>query len=280
MINGNELLKYVNDSLVELTRKTEEKKNSAEIRSYLDFMAKFHHYSLNNTFLIWAHRPDANLVKGFRQWNDLNRYVRKGEHGIPILAPVFKKHKIKDDLGQEKEEEYLAYFMGVYVFDVKQTEGEALPKAPEISLAEGTSILDRLLAFANKRNIKVSCVEMGGTHHGTSYGGAIDIDSRLTEVRQSLVLLHEIAHELLHMNEKARKENPELTQRQAETEAETVAYTVARYFGIAGNSEVYLSLWQPEPKQILESFKRIHGTIGEIIEGIEATKLENYALVI
>ena len=61
-------------------------------RSYLEFLAKFHRYSANNTIAIYLQRPTASLVASFSDWRRRGRKVRKGEHGIKILAP----HTIKD----------------------------------------------------------------------------------------------------------------------------------------------------------------------------------------
>ena len=57
-------------------------------RAWLSFATGFHSYSFNNMILIWMQRPDATWVAGIKRWNSMGRRVRKGEHGIAILAPV------------------------------------------------------------------------------------------------------------------------------------------------------------------------------------------------
>ena len=60
---------------------------SEKYKTYLNTMSKFHNYSFNNTLLIAMQRPDATLVAGFNAWrNKFNRYVKKGEKGIQIIA--------------------------------------------------------------------------------------------------------------------------------------------------------------------------------------------------
>ena len=65
--------------------------------TYLRTMAKFHNYSFNNTLLI--------AMAGFNAWkNKFNRYVKKGEKGIQIIAPapieeVEEREKIDKDTG-------------------------------------------------------------------------------------------------------------------------------------------------------------------------------------
>ena len=69
---------------------------SDQYRLYLQTMAKFHRYSLNNTILIFQQRPDATHCAGFQTWKtQFGRYVRKGEKGIKILAPAPLKKTIQ-----------------------------------------------------------------------------------------------------------------------------------------------------------------------------------------
>ena len=54
----------------------------------LSVMSRFHRYSVNNTMLIYMQKPDATLVAGYNKWKDqFERHVKKGEHGITIIAP-------------------------------------------------------------------------------------------------------------------------------------------------------------------------------------------------
>ena len=112
--------------------------------TYLRTMAKFHNYSFNNTLLIAMQRPDATLVAGFNAWkNKFNRYVKKGEKGIQIIAPapikeVEEREKIDRDTGlavlnengepeMERVEYVVPRFRVTTVFDVSQTDGEPIP---------------------------------------------------------------------------------------------------------------------------------------------------------
>ncbi|MEO7889581.1 MAG: ArdC-like ssDNA-binding domain-containing protein [Vicinamibacterales bacterium] len=51
-------------------------------------MARFHRYSFHNVCLIASQRPTATQVAGFNAWRSFFRFVRKGEKGIVILAPI------------------------------------------------------------------------------------------------------------------------------------------------------------------------------------------------
>ena len=64
------------------------------------------------------------LVPGFNAWRNLNRFVRKGEKAIWILAPMVYKNADAED---GKDERIIRGFKFVPVFDVAQTDGEELP---------------------------------------------------------------------------------------------------------------------------------------------------------
>lgn len=112
---------------------------------YLSVMSRFHRYSVNNTMLIYMQKPDATLVAGYNKWKDqFERHVKKGEHGITIIAPTPYKKKIEEQkldpdtkapildkdgkiVTEEKEIE-IPMFRPVKVFDVSQTDGKPLPE--------------------------------------------------------------------------------------------------------------------------------------------------------
>ena len=66
-------------------------------KDYLNFCAKLPRYSVNNQILIMLQKPDATMCQSFTGWKDMNRFVRKGEKGIRILAPSpYKMQKEQD----------------------------------------------------------------------------------------------------------------------------------------------------------------------------------------
>ena len=104
-------------------------------RRWLDTLAKFHDYSLNNTMLIAMQMPEATRVASYRSWQkDFNRHVRKGERGIEVLVPMVVKRKDANSEGVPQDDEEaterrkLVGFKVGHVFDVSQTEGEPLPQ--------------------------------------------------------------------------------------------------------------------------------------------------------
>src|SRR5256885_16966380 len=64
---------------------------SEALTGYLKAIGRFHRYSLHNVLLIASQKPNASYVAGFRTWNQLGRFVKKGEKGILILAPIVSR---------------------------------------------------------------------------------------------------------------------------------------------------------------------------------------------
>ena len=88
---------------------------------YLNAMTRFHNYSFGNIMLIARQKPQATNVAGIRTWNSLGRFVKRGEKGILILAPMIARKKT--DTAAEPTEDakentaQLFGFRAVYVFD-------------------------------------------------------------------------------------------------------------------------------------------------------------------
>ena len=75
---------------------------------------------LNRTLMFFAGTIDA---RGFRQWEEVGRHVKKGSKAFTILAPRF----IKKDTEEDKEaKSILVGFLAVPVFRVEDTEGKPL----------------------------------------------------------------------------------------------------------------------------------------------------------
>ena len=90
-------------------------------------------------------------ARGFRQWNQVERKVKKGSKALWILAPCIKKITEKDDVGEEKARQVIYGFRSIPVFAVEDTEGEPLPESddkydswvkelPLLEVAEGWGI--------------------------------------------------------------------------------------------------------------------------------------------
>lgn len=71
-------------------------------------------------------------ARGYRQWEEVGRHVKKGEKAFPILAPCIKKVVEKSPAtGQDEERSILYGFTSVPVFGFEQTDGADLPTGDE-----------------------------------------------------------------------------------------------------------------------------------------------------
>ena len=144
-------------------------------------MAKFHTYSFGNIMLIARQKPDATNVAGLRTWNSLGRFVKRGEKGIFILAPMVGRRSTKDTATEEPSEDAttegqrtLYGFRAVYVFDVTQTEGKDLPSLTEVN-GDVSGYRERLFKFVEAQSVEISFSERIAPAKGLSYGGKIKL---------------------------------------------------------------------------------------------------------
>jgi hypothetical protein len=82
-------------------------KTSADWQRLLETMAQAGELSVSrlsfgNQMLVKMHLPGTRRVATFKRWLDHKRCVRKGEHGVGILAPVFRS---KDVLANEADDD-------------------------------------------------------------------------------------------------------------------------------------------------------------------------------
>ncbi len=241
--------------------------NSAQLDRLLAAMSRFHAYSVRNILLILSRKPDATRVAGFHTWRSLGRYVKKGEKGIAILAPMLVRKAGHDREASDDDEdaERILRFRVVHVFDVSQTEGEPLPQ-PARASGDPAGYLDRLETYVVESGITLEYADDLGRAEGVSSGGMIRIKRGLPLAERFSVLVHELAHEILHHGEGV--ERPSKTVR--ETEAEAVAHVVGRAIGldVSSASSDYIRMYRGDSETLMDSLDRIQRAACEIIDGI------------
>lgn len=239
--------------------------HSEELQTYLTAMARFHRYSLSNVFLIMLQNPEATHVAGYHTWRSLGRHVKEGERGIAIIAPM---HVSKKEEGHEpptQDAESVVRFRTAYVFDVSQTDGEPLPDIGQASGDPG-SFSDRLRGLVKQLSIELEFADDLGGALGVSKGGSITIRNGLSPAQEFSVLVHELAHEILHH----KKDGPRASKTLRETQAEAVAYIVAQGIGLdtGSASSNYIHLYQGDAKTLLSSLEEVRQTATEILSAL------------
>lgn len=219
----------------------------ADWRQYLEFQSKFYTYSYGNTLLIYSQNPRATYVKGYRAWNQLGRYVKRGARGLMILAPCFRRAG-EDGEAQQKK---LVGFRAAYVYDIADTAGsdEHLPVLVKGLPGNGTEereAYERLKALVS---VKHEIREAEGTAAKGSYDpdtGRISVRADMEYMQKIKTLLHEYAHAVdfsLHPGRDAARNIREVI-------AEGAAYVVAQHLGIdtAAYSMGYIKTWLGDRK--------------------------------
>ena len=145
-MTADALKKITTDALDKLAALLDEG-HSDQLTALLKTMARFHKYSWHNVCLISTQRPTATRVAGFQTWRTMGRFVRKGEKGIAIMAPIVGRREAESDGDNART---VVGFRAAYVFDVEQTDGEPLAEPGEASGDPGvktavlkTAILER-----------------------------------------------------------------------------------------------------------------------------------------
>jgi len=260
-MKNNKAKQLIENALNSLTESLENGQ-SDELKKYLQTMSRFHQYSLRNVILIALQKPSATHVAGFHSWKKLGRFVKKGENGIVIIAPlVYRKETVENDDNSPNVTE-INGFKAVYVFDISQTDGDELPEFARVQ-GDPSRYLEKLGNFISANGITL---EYSDTLHadGCSSGGKITIRSGLSPAQDFSVKVHELAHEFLHHS------GEKLSKTQKETEAEAVAYVVCQSIGLDTNTAFsdYIQLYKGDKETLISSIQRIKDISGRILAGL------------
>lgn len=232
--------------------------------------AQFHNYSTGNLvlaisdFYIRFGKIPEKLAP-YKTWQNINRYVKKGEHGMAILVPQLRYHarcpkcdnttygfrRIKKgckcgyQFHNNEINKYTKFGVG-YVFDISQTDGEPLN---EDLIENNTSYRFNSVRLNcplpiryYAKHITKGCVERDGT---------IWISIHSSEAGKMSTMFHELAHH--YLNHYKKLDNKEITRSQAEAEAETIAFMILTAMGFDNNlkSADYINAWHNNPIEVI-----------------------------
>lgn len=306
----------VNEAYTELENGLQELMTSEKYLDFLNTMAERPRYSFNNTVLVYLQKPDATFLAGYGKFRETyGHQVIQGEKGIKIFAPIIRKKKNNliegeieknKDNKEEKEEETIVGFRMVKIFDISQTkpimekteEGNEIPCKKAKKLIDSLSYLkmvnlwaedeefqEELLAAA-KDMIDIPVKEkelspdLGGYFRFQDKDNLhIVLNNKFGITIRFTTLLHEWTH--YHLHNPFKKETEWITEKfkkqDKEIQAESVAYIVAKHFGIDSSPESfkYVASWSKEKdiKDLKTSMEIIQKTAATFIELIE-TRLE------
>ena len=290
------------DQLKEITERLEQGVKdiftSEMYTKYLLTMSKFHNYSFNNTLLIAMQRPDAMLVAGYNAWkNKFNRYVKKGEKGIQIIAPApvkerEEREKIDKDTGLtvlnangepeiEVVERVIPRFRVTTVFDYAQTDGEPLPTLEVNELTarvKDYTLLKEAIEQVSPVPIRFGEIEGSAKGYYSHMDKEICVRADMGESQTIKTMIHEVAHAMLHDSDQMKQRGEEKDQLTKETEAESIAFTVCSALGIdtSDYSFPYVASWASgkELKELKDSMDTIRLTAADFLEKLETAVAE------
>ena len=241
-------------------------------RRMLETAARFHRYSLNNILAITGQAARRGLtptrVAGYRTWTQLGRQVRTGEKGFAILAPCTYRKTTDDKTTHDKSTEHpdtgdgdggrpdpgdrqqgrvLRGFRVAYVFDLSQTDGDALPDVRPVLLTgdADAALWDGLAAQVTGHGYTLQRGPCPGGSNGVTDPGARTVRVRpdVADAQAVKTLAHELAH--IQCGHTADGSTYPDCRGRAEIEAESTAYVVLAASGVdtAAYTVPYLARW-------------------------------------
>ena len=265
-MNSENIKKIANQAIEQLITALNEGRTET-LTQYLEAIGRFHRYSLRNVMLIASQKSTATHVAGFHTWHKLGRFVKKGEKGIMILAPLVRR-KIETTSQDETDESSTAVgFRAVYVFDISQTDGQELPTIGTVN-GDPSEYRELLGKFIAEKGIALEYSQDIAPARGTSAGGKITLLPGQSPAEEFATLAHEVAHELMHRDER-RSSTP---KRIRETEAEAVAFVVSLAIGLETGSAAqdYIQLYDGDGKLLTERLEFIQQAANQILNAIGA----------
>lgn len=264
-------------------------------------------YSARNKALIYMQKPDVvGPFNGYKQWKQFGRVPEKGSSAIWILAPINIKYcnesnepvKYCEKCDTCTESHYrMVGTRSVKTFAYSQTVELADEDKPEnvkdISIVTEKNIstekekekiqnaYNKLINFAEEQGMEVTEISDISEWSISKSRGSYNPQTNKIKIRNFKIgndaekipvesrfstLVHEIAHGLLHNNMEKN-----LSKKQKELEAESVAYGVCKWFGIETESGVYISTFFKNELESNESEEYIKERVENSIERIAET---------
>lgn len=265
----SEQIKQITNKAVERLIAALNEGRSEILTQYLAAIGRFHRYSLRNVMLIASQKPAATYVAGFHTWHGLGRFVKKGEKGIWILAPIVRRKNECAEQHETDDSSTAIGFRAAYVFDLSQTDGQDLPEIGSVT-GDPNEYSQRLAGFCVEQSIAIEYSQEIAPARGTSAGGKIMLLPGQSPAEEFATLAHELAHEMMHHDERRKS----TSKRSRETEAEAVSFVVCHAIGLetGSASQDYIQLYKGDAQLLSESLEHIQRTASEILNAMSRRK--------
>ena len=213
-------------------------------------------WSISNRILQFL--SDTSDARGFRQWRDAGRQVKKGTKAFHILGPKSRTITETDDDGVKAEKVIVTGFFAIPVFRAEDTDGKTLAYEP----ASPPPLSD----VAEKFGLSVSYQTFADRYYGYYQGDSKRIVLATHDAR---VFFHELAHAAHHRIEGNFEGGQNPSQ---EIIAELTAATLAQMYCPQANlgfSYEYVKSYAEKSKKTIErACLGVINTAGRVLQHI------------
>jgi antirestriction protein ArdC len=165
-------------------------------------------------------------ARGFRQWNEVGRHVKRGARAFYIPGPTTRKVREEDpETGEETERVITTGFVGIPVFRLEHTEGKPVER-PDYRPATFPPLYD----VAERLGVSVDYLPFVERYRGYYRPST---DAIVLCSRDESVFFHELAHAAHRRVTPAEDWRGGQNPRQ-EIVAETVAAVLCHLYGLDG----------------------------------------------
>ncbi|QSO50127.1 ArdC-like ssDNA-binding domain-containing protein [Alicyclobacillus mengziensis] len=199
-------------------------------------------------------------ARGFRQWEQVGRHVKKGAKAIYILGPVARKITEKDsDTGEEQEKTIITGFKSIPVFRIEDTDGEPIENSrPNYT----PPVMPPLMNVAKAWGIDVKYQGGNARYYGAYYPGK---DAIVLCTHDEITFFHELSH-AAHNRIRPLKGGQDATQ---EIVAETSAAILCLMYGVEGfvsKARNYVASYaKMEPQECTKAVMRAISDIEKVL---------------
>jgi antirestriction protein ArdC len=232
----------------------------------------FHNYSIGNALLALSQCLRRNLAPGplntYKGWQELGRYVKKGEQALTLCMPVTAKKKKTNPETKLEQEQVLTYFVyRPFWFTLSQTGG-----GNPYSLHAPAFDLEAALSNLGIRRIDFDMLD------GNIQGFAREKTIAISPIAQLPLktIFHELAHVVLnHAAEQALVEEESTPRSLREVEAESTALICLEALGLEGSAYCrgYIQHWLQDKEEIpISSAQKIFAAATAILKAGQTPK--------
>ena len=217
------------------------------------------------------------------------KYKRLSE-ATPEEKALKKEGKLKSRFFHERDSNTgLAKFATYKVFELSQTtlKPEFYPKAMpnrhydfNMDHVRTKEVLEGLSDYA--KNIGVTIYQDDAKELRSAKGAFYPDEQKIllnpdnTPGEVVATTIHELAHASLHNPKFANSYKEDVSKDRRELEAEMTSYLVSKHFGLDTSEKAirYMAIWTDnltslDDQQLVQSMKRIHGTVSKIVKSVE-----------